>query len=69
MLGADDELERTLSTETKEPDKPNIELGDGDEEILWEGRPFLSVTERYLITSERIPQLLAGKVREQPKTS
>lgn len=26
----------------------------GDERILWEGRPFLSITERYVLTSERV---------------
>jgi hypothetical protein len=26
----------------------------GDEEVLWEGRPFLSLGERYVITSERV---------------
>ena len=28
--------------------------GDNDEIDLWEGRPFLSLVERYLITSERL---------------
>lgn len=27
---------------------------DGEEEILWKGRPFLSLTEHYSITSERV---------------
>ncbi len=26
----------------------------GDERILWEGRPFLSITERYVLTTERV---------------
>jgi hypothetical protein len=28
--------------------------GVGGEEVLWEGRPFLSLTEQYTITSERV---------------
>lgn len=27
---------------------------EGDEDILWEGRPFLSLVENYVLTSERI---------------
>jgi hypothetical protein len=43
--------------------------GDGnedDEKVLWEGRPFLSVSTQYIITSERIRiiQGLLGKDRE-----
>lgn len=30
-----------------------------DEEILWKGRPFLSLTESYIITSERV-KLITG---------
>lgn len=26
----------------------------GEERILWEGRPFLSLTERYVLTTERV---------------
>lgn len=26
----------------------------GEERILWEGRPFLSITERYVLTTERV---------------
>ena len=27
---------------------------DGDEQVLWEGRPFLSLVEKYTITSDRL---------------
>lgn len=30
-----------------------------DEEVLWEGRPFLSLTDRYVVTTERI-RLFSG---------
>lgn len=36
-----------LSTEEED-------LMEDDEEVLWEGRPFLSVSVRYLITNQRI---------------
>jgi hypothetical protein len=26
----------------------------GEERVLWEGRPFLSITERYVLTTERV---------------
>ena len=36
-------------------DTPQVELTDGQEEdFIWKGRPFLSLVENYLITSERI---------------
>ena len=40
--------------------------GLDDEEILWEGRPFLSITTRYIITNERIRIFtgLLGKDKE-----
>ena len=34
--------------------KPEVPQVDGDETLLWEGRPFLSLVEFYTITSERI---------------
>lgn len=33
----------------------------GDERVLWEGRPFLSITERYVLTTERI-RLYSGLI-------
>lgn len=29
-------------------------VSEGDETILWEGRPFLSIVEKYTLTNERI---------------
>jgi hypothetical protein len=31
-----------------------IELGEGDETVLWKGRPFLSLVESYVLTNERL---------------
>ena len=44
--------------------KPRVDaLLDGEEQIIWEGRPFLSLVESYVITSERIKTVkgLIGK--------
>jgi hypothetical protein len=38
----------------EESNKDTADSDDGDEEVLWKGRPFLSVTTYYTITSERI---------------
>lgn len=36
-------------------DAPKTDNGDiGEEEVLWKGRPFLSLTVEYVITSERV---------------
>jgi hypothetical protein len=39
--------------ETVKPNKVNSDL-ENEEQIVWEGRPFLSITEFYTITNERI---------------
>ncbi|MGD2157213.1 MAG: PH domain-containing protein [Anaerolineales bacterium] len=31
-----------------------VEGDESDEQVLWQGRPFLSLAEKYIITSERI---------------
>ncbi len=33
----------------------------GNEEVLWEGRPFLSIGERYIVTTERV-RIVTGVV-------
>lgn len=35
--------------------------GTGEEEILWEGRPFLSLVTKYIITNERV-RLIEGLI-------
>jgi hypothetical protein len=41
-------------TESIEPVEIDDDLNGEGEEILWEGRPFLSVSQHYKITNERI---------------
>jgi hypothetical protein len=64
LLEIDKEIgeELNIGRKTLMPEK----LGDSDEETLWEGRPFLSVSTQYIITSQRvrIVQGLLGKDRE-----
>jgi hypothetical protein len=59
LLEADDEIGKTAKTGQLDP-------GTGDEEILWEGRPFLSISKRYVITNERVRIFdgILGKDRE-----
>jgi hypothetical protein len=35
-------------------DELPVELDDADEKILWQGRPFLSLVESYVLTNERL---------------
>lgn len=44
-----DQMEQISQTSPHEP-----ELRDDEESVLWEGRPHLSLTDHYMITSERI---------------
>lgn len=60
------ELDETMGDSLKSGAPQTAVFADGDEEILWEGRPFLSLTLHYTITSERIriTEGLLGKARE-----
>ena len=49
MVTFDDVIGKEV--ESSAPAKLSI---DDDEELVWEGRPFLSLTESYVITTERI---------------
>lgn len=66
LLEIDTEIGKTL-----QPAKEETESGDETEEeegerILWEGRPLLSISTRYVITNERVRLIegLLGKERE-----
>ena len=58
LLEIDEEIGEILVSEEKEPP-----ADDDDERVLWSGRPFLSPTVHYTMTSERIKisQGLLGK--------
>lgn len=60
LLELDEEIGEAIKT--VEPEQ----LGDDSEKVLWEGRPFLSLNTRYIITTERlrIEEGLLGKERQ-----
>lgn len=62
MLEIDELLGSALSAEAPE----YAVFEEADEKVLWEGRPLLSITERYLLTNERLrlAKGLLGKERE-----
>lgn len=55
------EVDSDLAAESARlaPKAADVAAGADDETILWEGRPFLSLSERYVITSERV-RLISG---------
>lgn len=68
LMELDDYLEQTY--QSNQPEKPAAETLDesdhADEEVLWRGRPFLSIDVEYIITNERIRVVegVLGKSRE-----
>ena len=60
-----DEVNRQLEQINPPPASAKVEAPDDDEEIvLWEGRPFLSLTRYYVITNERI-RLIRGLIGKE----
>lgn len=53
LLELDEEIGQSVKV------APGEELGDSGEKILWEGRPFLSINTKYVITTERL-RLIEG---------
>jgi len=55
MIEMDEQLgESWTETKANEPLDVNQDIDGDEEEILWEGRPFLSVSQYYTITDQRI---------------
>lgn len=48
LLELDEEIGQSVKVAETE------QLGDGGEKVLWEGRPFLSISTNYIITTERL---------------
>ena len=59
LLEIDDEISRSLNSEETQA------ATEDDESVLWEGRPLLSISTRYIITDERLRVVegLLGKSR------
>ncbi len=68
LLELDGYLEQRIEPEVAaaKAATPPVPLGDGDEEVLWQGRPFLSISTHYTVTDERlrIVEGVLGKERE-----
>lgn len=62
LLEIDEEIGQSVSAESA---KENVGA-EHEEEVLWEGRPFLSISTRYVVTDERIRIIegLLGRDRE-----
>jgi hypothetical protein len=68
LMVVDTEMEGTMAEERGQESRPiddDIML-DNKEDILWEGRPFLSISLHYTITDERVRVTsgVLGKARE-----
>ncbi|MBK8988601.1 MAG: PH domain-containing protein [Chloroflexi bacterium] len=66
-------LDEEMNLELQKEEKPAVDtavvpdvLSDDKEDILWEGRPFLSISLHYIITDERIriTSGVLGRARE-----
>lgn len=66
MQESDDELEKSIAQQKMTTAVSGDILNDEKEDILWEGRPFLSISLHYTITDERIriTEGFLGKARE-----
>lgn len=65
MLATIDEvLGEQYKSAVPQKSAPDDDPGTEDEKIIWEGRPFLSLVESYIITSERI-KTITGLVSRQ----
>jgi hypothetical protein len=65
LLEVDEELGETVGR-PKLAVGATLQGGQEDEKVLWEGRPFLSISVSYIITTERVRIIegLLGKQRE-----
>ena len=66
MLESDEEMDKSMAARGMETAVTPDILNDEKEDILWEGRPFLSISLHYTITDERIrvTEGFLGKARE-----
>ena len=66
MLEFDDEINASVAADDVASKQYYPPGKDEEEAVLWQGRPFLSISEHYLITSERIRIVrgLLGKHRQ-----
>jgi hypothetical protein len=54
LLAVDTMLQEAVQTPVEEGEKEQELIDDGIDQVLWKGRPFLSLVESYTITEERL---------------
>lgn len=66
MLESDEEMDKSMGPREIKTAVSDDVFDDAKEDILWEGRPFLSISLHYTITDERIrvTEGFLGKARE-----
>jgi len=66
LLEIDAEIGKTLESPAEKGGQADEDEGEEGERILWEGRPLLSISTRYVITNERVRLIegLLGKERQ-----
>lgn len=66
ILEMDDNMEQQEAADKDAADRYYPPADNDDEQVLWKGRPLLSISEHYLITSERVRIVrgLLGKDRQ-----
>lgn len=66
MLEINDQIDQSVAADDEAKNQYYPQLGKDGEEVLWQGKPFLSLSEHYVITNERIRIVrgLLGKERQ-----
>ena len=66
MLEINDQIDQSVAADEEANNRYYPQVEDDGEQVLWQGKPFLSVSEHYVITNERIRIVrgLLGKERQ-----
>lgn len=66
MLEINDQIDQSVAADDEAKNQYYPQIGEDGEEVLWQGKPFLSLSEHYVITNERIRIVrgLLGKERQ-----
>lgn len=66
MLEINDQIDQSVAADDEAKNQYYPQVEDDGEQILWQGKPFLSFSEHYVITNERIRIIrgLLGKDRQ-----
>ncbi len=66
MLEINDQIDQSVAADDEAKSQYYPQTEDAGEQVLWQGKPFLSLSEHYVITNERIRIVrgLLGKDRQ-----